>query len=219
MKTEENAEAQGTPAARLRRPVGRGHSRRRRDDRENPRSLANVTASIRWRRRFFEYTDALGKFLPDSDRPNEGVFSLTDDDDQWLEPALRSDPRLSHVTWPRISTKSSFPIVPIAPVTFFRNEKSGPAASASSCSSMPIRVGAPAYRPMPKWHDDGRHDGGLGIARGDYVIRVNNRKVTRRRSGGDRSRRSRADEYALTVLRAIDKLDKFGPQGVRLFAG
>ena len=37
----------------------------------------------------FEYTDALGKFLPDADRPNEGVFSLTDDDDQWM--SLRYD--------------------------------------------------------------------------------------------------------------------------------
>ncbi len=37
----------------------------------------------------FEYTDALGKFLPDTDRPNEGVFSLTDDDDQWM--SLRYD--------------------------------------------------------------------------------------------------------------------------------
>ncbi|HEX4636537.1 MAG TPA: hypothetical protein VH189_10175, partial [Rhizomicrobium sp.] len=32
----------------------------------------------------FEYTDALGKFLPDVDRPNDGVFSLKDDDDQWM---------------------------------------------------------------------------------------------------------------------------------------
>ena len=31
-----------------------------------------------------EYTDALGKFLPDQDRPNEGVFSFQDDDEQWL---------------------------------------------------------------------------------------------------------------------------------------
>ncbi len=29
-----------------------------------------------------EYTDALGKFLPDQDRPNEGVFSFQDDDPQ-----------------------------------------------------------------------------------------------------------------------------------------
>ncbi|MEM1318480.1 MAG: ATP phosphoribosyltransferase regulatory subunit, partial [Pseudomonadota bacterium] len=38
---------------------------------------------------FFEYTDALGKFLPDTDRPNEGVFSLQDDDEQWM--SLRYD--------------------------------------------------------------------------------------------------------------------------------
>ena len=37
----------------------------------------------------FEYTDALGKFLPDSDRPNEGVFSFQDEDEQWL--SLRYD--------------------------------------------------------------------------------------------------------------------------------
>src|ERR1700734_3460142 len=36
----------------------------------------------------FEYTDALGKFLPDIDRPNEGGFSLQDDDKQWM--SLRS---------------------------------------------------------------------------------------------------------------------------------
>ncbi len=37
----------------------------------------------------FEYTDALGKFLPDQDRPNEGVFSFQDDDEQWI--SLRYD--------------------------------------------------------------------------------------------------------------------------------
>ena len=37
----------------------------------------------------FEYTEALGKFLPDTDRPNAGVFSLQDDDEQWL--SLRYD--------------------------------------------------------------------------------------------------------------------------------
>src|SRR5216684_9350996 len=36
-----------------------------------------------------EYTDVLGKFLPDQDRPNEGVFSFQDDDEQWL--SLRYD--------------------------------------------------------------------------------------------------------------------------------
>ncbi len=36
----------------------------------------------------FEYADALGKFLPDQDRPNEGVFAF-EDDEEWV--ALRYD--------------------------------------------------------------------------------------------------------------------------------
>eukprot|EP01035_Chromulina_nebulosa_P066616 gene66616-biopygen48905 len=38
----------------------------------------------------FEYADALGKFLPDSDRPNEGVFALQDDDEQWMAQRRRT---------------------------------------------------------------------------------------------------------------------------------
>ena len=58
----------------------------------------------------------------------------------------------------------------------------------------------------------------LGIKRGDYVIRVNNRKVLDGvleaiGLGGDENAGRR-----LTVLRAIDKLDKFGPEGVRAAA-
>src|SRR5690606_17707788 len=59
----------------------------------------------------------------------------------------------------------------------------------------------------------------VGIARGDYVIRVNNRKVLDGvleaiGLGGENNAGRR-----LTVLRAIDKLDKFGPEGVRLLLG
>ena len=57
--------------------------------RDDPRRLTSATASSRSRRRSIEYTDALGKFLPDQDRPNEGVFSFQDDDEQWL--SLRYD--------------------------------------------------------------------------------------------------------------------------------
>ncbi len=59
----------------------------------------------------------------------------------------------------------------------------------------------------------------LGIRRGDYVIRVNNRKVLDGvldaiglQGEGNAAKR-------LNVLRAIDKLDKFGPEGVRLLLG
>ncbi len=106
-------------------------------------------ASTRSKTPLFEYTDALGKFLPDSDRPNEGVFSLKDDDDQWM--SLRYDltaPLARHVA-------ENFQEIQLPYRTYragyvFRNEKPGPAASASSCSSTPTRSAPPACRPMPR---------------------------------------------------------------------
>ena len=55
----------------------------------------------------------------------------------------------------------------------------------------------------------------LGLERGDYVIKVNNRKVLDGvleaiGMGGDENAGRR-----LTVLRAIDKLDRLGPEGVQ----
>ena len=61
----------------------------RRDAGHHPRASMSPTASTPLETPAFEYTDALGKFLPDVDRPNEGVFSLKDDDEQWL--SLRYD--------------------------------------------------------------------------------------------------------------------------------
>src|SRR5947209_17775781 len=73
----------------------------------------------------FEYTDALGKFLPDLDRPNEGVFSLLDDDGQWL--SLRYDltaPLARYVAENQQNLPRPFRRYQIG--TNFRNEKPGP---------------------------------------------------------------------------------------------
>src|SRR5262245_11567673 len=74
---------------------------------------------------FIEYTDALGKFLPDQDRPNEGVFSFQDDDEQWL--SLRYDltaplARYAAENWDRIPK----PYRRCAAGPVWRNEKPGP---------------------------------------------------------------------------------------------
>ncbi len=98
---------------------------------------------------FIEYTDALGKFLPDQDRPNEGVFSFQDDDEQWL--SLRYDltaPLARHVA-------ENFDRVPKPFRSYragwvFRNEKPAPAVSASSCSSTPTRWARRPSRRMPR---------------------------------------------------------------------
>jgi histidyl-tRNA synthetase len=167
----------------------------------------------------FEYTDALGKFLPDSDRPNEGVFSLQDDDEQWM--SLRYDltaPLARHVA-------ENFQTIQLPYRTYragyvFRNEKPGPGRfrqfmqfDADTVGAAGVQADAEMCMMMADTLE------ALGIRRGDYVIRVNNRKVLDGVMeaiglGGDENAARR-----LTVLRAIDKLDKFGPEGVRLLLG
>ncbi|KAA3508374.1 histidine--tRNA ligase [Agrobacterium tumefaciens] len=167
----------------------------------------------------FEYTDALGKFLPDSDRPNEGVFSLQDDDDQWM--SLRYDltaPLARHVA--ENFNEIQLPYRTYRAGYVFRNEKPGPGRFRQFMQFDADTVGAAgvhADAEMCMMMADTLE--ALGIARGDYVIRVNNRKVL---DGVMEAIGLGGVENAgrrLNVLRAIDKLDKFGPDGVKLLLG
>jgi histidyl-tRNA synthetase len=166
-----------------------------------------------------EYTDALGKFLPDQDRPNEGVFSFQDDDEQWL--SLRYD-----LTAPLARfVAENYESLPKPYRSYrngwvFRNEKPGPGRFRQFMQFDADTVGAPnvsADAEMCMMMADTVER--LGIQRGDYVIRVNNRKVL---DGVLEAIGLAGDENAgkrLIVLRAIDKLDKFGAEGVRLLLG
>ncbi|KAA6204418.1 MAG: histidine--tRNA ligase [Candidatus Tokpelaia sp.] len=162
---------------------------------------------------FIEFTEALGKFLPDKERPNEGVFSFQDDDEQWL--SLRYDltaplarfyaENMADLPRPFRSFRNGW---------VFRNEKakpgrfrqflqfdadtvgtSSPAADAELCM-----MGADTLEY-------------LGLQRGDFAIRVNNRKIMDGilenigLGSNDTARK-------LTVMRAMDKLDKIGLNGV-----
>ena len=166
-----------------------------------------------------EYTDALGKFLPDQDRPNEGVFSFQDDDEQWL--SLRYDltaPMARFVA--ENYEKLPKPYRSYRQGWVFRNEKPGPGRFRQFMQFDADTVGTPgvaADAEMAMMMADVME--ALGIARGDYVIRVNNRKVLDGvleaiGLGGEENAGRR-----LIVLRAIDKLDKFGVEGVRLLLG
>ena len=168
---------------------------------------------------FLEYTDALGKFLPDQDRPNEGVFSFQDDDEQWL--SLRYDltaPLARYVA-------ENFDALPKPYRSYragyvFRNEKPGPGRFRQFMQFDADIVGAgsvAADAEICMLAADTMEK--LGIKRGDYVVKVNNRKVL---DGVMEAIGLGGEENAgrrLTVLRAIDKLDKFGPEGVRLLLG
>ncbi len=163
-----------------------------------------------------EYSDALGKFLPDQDRPNEGVFSFLDDDEQWL--SLRYDltaplARFVAENYERLPK----PYRSYRAGWVFRNEKPGPGRFRQFMQFDADTVGAAsvaADAEMCMMAADTLEE--LGIPRGQYVIRVNNRKVL----DGVMEEIGVADEQQrLAVLRAIDKLDRLGIEGVRELLG
>lgn len=97
----------------------------------------------------FEYTDALGKFLPDQDRPNAGVFSLQDDDEQWM--SLRYDltaPLARHVAENSKACQSLTAVTALAMCSATKSRDR--AASASSCSLMQIPLVRLLFLRMPK---------------------------------------------------------------------
>jgi len=163
----------------------------------------------------FEYTDTLGKFLPDTDRPNAGVFSLQDDDEQWM--SLRYDltaPLARHfaenydrLPKPYRSYRAGY---------VFRNEKPGPGRFRQFMQFDADTVGAPgpeADAEMCMMMADTMD--ALGLA-GKYVVKVNNRKVL---DGVLEAAGVTGEAAKLGVLRAVDKLDKFGIDGVRSLLG
>jgi histidyl-tRNA synthetase len=169
----------------------------------------------------FEYTDALGKFLPDQDRPNEGVFSFQDDDEQWISLRYDLTAPLARYVAERYGTENI--VLPYRSYRFgwvFRNEKPGPGRFRQfmQFDADTVGSGSPAAdAEMCMMAADTME--ALGIERGQYVVKVNNRKVLDGvlewiGLGGDENAGRR-----LTVLRAIDKLDKFEPKDVRLLLG
>ena len=164
----------------------------------------------------FESTESLGKFLPDTDRPNAGVFSLQDDDEKWL--SLRYD-----LTAPLARYfAQNFDALPKPFRSYrqgyvFRNEKPGPGRFRQFMQFDADSVGAPdpsADAEMCMMMADVLDELGLN---GKFIIRVNNRKVL----DGVMAGAGLADEpeKSLIVLRAIDKMDRLGEEGVKLLLG
>jgi histidyl-tRNA synthetase len=164
----------------------------------------------------FEYTDCLGKFLPDQDRPNEGVFSFQDEDDEWL--SLRYDltaPLARYVAQNFDQLPKPFRRYQTGPV--WRNEKPGPGRFRQFTQFDADTVGTEsvaADAEMCMLAADTLE--ALGVPRGQYVIKVNNRKIF------DALLEQIAEKDAkkrLIILRAIDKFDRLGAEGVRQLLG
>ncbi len=163
---------------------------------------------------FIEYTDALGKFLPDQDRPNEGVFSFQDDDEQWL--SLRYDltaPLARYVA--ENFEKLPKPYRSYRAGYVFRNEKPGPGRFRQFMQFDADTVGASSVAAdaeicMMAADTFER----LGFKRGEYVIKVNNRKIFDGLLESIGLAGDAAAGQRLKVLRSIDKLDRLGADGV-----
>ena len=164
----------------------------------------------------FEYADALGKFLPDSDRPNEGVFALQDDDEQWM--ALRYDltaplARFAAENWETLA--KPFRRYAFGPV--WRNEKPGPGRYRQfiQCDADTVGSARPeADAEMIAMGAEGFE--AAGLRRGDYLLKINNRKLL---NGLLATAGVEGPGQKLGVLRAVDKMDRLGPDGVRLLLG
>jgi len=167
-----------------------------------------------------ETVEALGKFLPDVDRPNEGVFAWQefDEDDKgdWL--ALRYDltaPLARVYAQHRNELPTPYRRYAMGPV--WRNEKPGPGryrqfyqCDADTVGTASVAADAEICAMLSDTLEK------VGIARGDYIVRVNNRKVLNGvlEAMGVSDAGQQAD-----VLRTIDKFDKVGEAGVRQLLG
>jgi len=162
-----------------------------------------------------EYTDALGKFLPDQDRPNEGVFSFQDDDEQWL--SLRYDltaPLARYVA-------ENFDALPKPYRSYregwvFRNEKPGPGRfrqfmqfDADTVGSASMAADAEICMMAADTME------ALGINRGDYIVKVWNRTLLDGLMDAVPELQKAPAGERLTVLRSIDKRDRLGMKGVQ----
>ena len=159
-----------------------------------------------------ETVEALGKFLPDVDRPNDGVFAWQDEDEKWL--ALRYDltaPLARVYAQHRNDLPTPYRRYAVGPV--WRNEKPGPGrfrqfyqCDADTVGSASMAADAEICAMLADTLE------AVGIPRGDYVVRVNNRKVL----NGVLEAMGVTDEgQQAAVLRTIDKFDKVGEAGVR----
>jgi histidyl-tRNA synthetase len=166
-----------------------------------------------------EYTDALGKFLPDQDRPNEGVFSFQDDDEQWL--SLRYDltaPLARYVAEHFDALPKPYRSYRVGWV--FRNEKPGPGRFRQFMQFDADTVGSSspaADAEICMMAADTMEE--LGIARGHYVVRLNSRKVLDGVLETIGLVGTESERQKLIVLRALDKYDRLGIGGVRQLLG
>ena len=163
-----------------------------------------------------ETVEALGKFLPDIDQPNEGVFAWQEDDQDWL--ALRYDltaPLARVYAQYRNELPTPYRRYSMGPV--WRNEKPGPGrfrqfyqCDADTVGSASIAADSEICMLLSDTLEY------VGISKGDYIIKTNNRKVL---NGVLESMNIQETSIRDAILRTVDKFDKVGESGIRQLLG
>ena len=164
----------------------------------------------------FEFADALGKFLPDEDRPNVGVFALQDDDEQWLSLRYDLTAPLARFVAENYDALAK-PYRRYQAGSVYRNEKPGPGRFREfvQCDADSVGAAGPAAdAEMIMLAAEVMR--AAGLKDGQYAIRVNNRKLLDGilESADVLSGTGQSQELRLRVLRAMDKYDRLGEKGV-----
>ena len=163
----------------------------------------------------FEYSDSIGKFLPDKDRPDEGVFSFKDDN-KWL--SLRYDltaPLARYVAKNYLEISKPFKRYQLG--TVWRNEKPGPGRfreflqfDADFVGTKSLQADAELCVLISEILEK------CGLEKKEYIIKISSRKITdelfKKINISD-------SEQRLTTLRALDKIDRLGWEGVKQLLG
>ena len=163
----------------------------------------------------FEYSESIGKFLPDKDRPDEGVFSFQDEN-KWL--SLRYDltaPLARYVAKNYLEIQKPFKRYQLG--TVWRNEKPGPGRfreflqfDADFVGTKSLQADAELCVMISEILEK------CGLNKKEYIVKISSRKITE-----ELFKRINIDnnEQKLTALRALDKLDRLGWEGVNQLLG
>jgi histidyl-tRNA synthetase len=163
----------------------------------------------------FEYSDSIGKFLPDKDRPDEGVFSFKDEN-KWL--SLRYDltaPLARYVAKNYLEIPKPFKRYQLG--TVWRNEKPGPGRfreflqfDADYVGTKSLQADAELCVMISEILEK------CGLSKKEYVVKISSRKITEKLF---KKININSNDQKLTTLRALDKLDRLGWDGVKQLLG
>ena len=163
----------------------------------------------------FEYSDSIGKFLPDKDRPDEGIFSFQDEN-KWL--SLRYDltaPLARYIAKNYLEIPKPFKRYQLG--TVWRNEKPGPGRfreflqfDADYVGTKSLQADAELCVMISEILEK------CGLNKSEYIIKISSRKITEKLFN---NLNVNDTQQKLNALRALDKIDRLGWESVKQLLG